>query len=79
MRIRIYSLKGIVFDDECKSLNVKTINGEITVLDNHTPLITLLKKCVASIVRENGEVKKIDINGGFLEVVSKGAVDILVD
>ena len=79
MQLTIYSLKGIEFQGEAEALNVKTQSGEITVLDNHRPLITLLKKGTAKIIKRGGNVEKIDINSGFLEVQPGSLVDALID
>ena len=68
MKLSIISLKGVEFEGEISSLNLKTTSGEITVLDNHRPLITQLAKGQAVVVKDNDERVKIDINSGFLEV-----------
>lgn len=41
MRLSIYSLQRTVFDGEAASLTLPTVSGEITVLDNHLPVVTL--------------------------------------
>jgi ATP synthase F1 epsilon subunit len=79
MQLRIYSLKGVIFDGQCVSLNLKTENGEITILDNHTPLISVLKKGVICIIKKDGTKEEINIKEGFLDVKPKSRVDILVD
>lgn len=79
MKLAIKSLKGIEFQGEAVSLNLKTASGEITVLDHHRPLITLLVSGIATIGHENGEEKKIEIQSGFLEVDNKNNVVVLVD
>lgn len=68
MKLNIISLGGIQFDGEVISLNLKTTSGEITVLDNHRPLITQLARGRAVVIKENGEKFNFDIKSGFLEV-----------
>lgn len=78
MRLSIVSLRGIQFDDNAISLNVKTTSGEITVLDNHRPLITQLAKGQAVIIKEDGEKINFDIESGFLEVGADNKASLLV-
>ena len=68
MKLLVYTLKGIAFEGEITSLNAKTASGEITVLDHHRPLVTILKKGELKIVGKTGEQKTIPVAEGFLEV-----------
>ena len=79
MRITIASLKGIQFEGEGASLNVKTASGEITVLDNHRPLLTLLKPGPVIIRNQDGTRRELEICGGFLEVGLKNELYLLAD
>lgn len=79
MYLNIISLQGIQFDGEISSLNLKTTSGEITVLDNHRPLITQLAKGQAVIIKENDEKFNFDINSGFLEIGEGNQATILVN
>lgn len=78
MKLNIISLKGIQFDGEASSLNLKTTSGEITVLDNHRPLITALEKGEAVIIKEGGDKFNFYIKSGFLEINDKNYVSLLV-
>ncbi len=77
MHLNLISLKGLEFDGEVNSLNLKTTSGEITVLDNHRPLITQLVKGQAVVIKENGEKLNFDIKSGFLEISSSNNATIL--
>lgn len=79
MRIQIISLKGMEFDGDISSLNLKTASGEITVLDHHRPLITRLMKGQAVIIKESGDKQNYEINSGFLEIGSDNRVTILAN
>lgn len=79
MNLTIFSLKGIEFQEEVAGFNVKTQSGEITVLDNHRPLITLLKKGTAKIIKRDGAFIAKEINSGFLEVMRGSKVDALIN
>ena len=77
MKLSIISLSGIQFDSDVVSLNVKTTSGEITVLDNHRPLITELKKSKAVVIKKGGEKLNFDIKSGFLEISDNNCATIL--
>jgi len=74
MKLSVYSLKKILFQGEAKSLNCKTVTGEITVLDNHETFITVLSVGVMKIVEANPSTSSglrehfFEIKSGFLEV-----------
>ena len=79
MRLNIISLKGLEFDGEASSLNLKTTSGEITVLDNHRPLVTQLIKGQAIIIQKNGEKLGFNIESGFLEIGNNNTATILAN
>ena len=79
MKLSVYSLKKVLFQGEASSLNCKTINGEITVLDNHETLITVLSAGVIKVVDENKKEEFFEINSGFLEVKPGNEVRCIVE
>lgn len=72
MKLSIYSLKTILFQGQASLLNCKTTAGEITVLDNHEPLITSLEAGVIRVGNKGAEDKYFEIKSGFLEVKPGG-------
>lgn len=79
MKLSIYSLKNILFQGKASLLNCKTAIGEITVLDNHEPLITVLEAGVIKIVDETKKEKYFEIESGFLEVKPGNEVRCIVE
>ncbi len=80
MLISVRSLEsGVVLEGDAVSLNIKTTSGEITVLDAHRPLMSVLKTCTASVLKKDGTKQEFIVNGGFLEVNRKNQVLVLVD
>jgi len=89
MKLSIYSLKNILFQGEASLLNCKTIMGEITVLNNHEPLITVLSAGVIRIkaaspageasLAQNGREQFFPIKSGFLEVKSDNEVRCIIE
>lgn len=80
MQVSVRSLeKGVLFEGEAISVNTKTAVGEITVLNNHRPLMNILTK--GNIIVENmkGEKELFPVNSGFLEVGNSNTIIVLLD
>ncbi len=79
MNLKIYSLKGTLFDGVATKLTLPTTSGEITVLDHHRALISTLKKGTAKITDGKEQIKTIALAGGVLEVKPNNEVTVLVN
>lgn len=79
LKLSIITLKGIEFEDEIVSLNLKTTSGEITVLDYHRPLMTSLEGGQVKIIKKKGENIIFKVGSGFLEVGKDNTAIILAD
>jgi F0F1-type ATP synthase epsilon subunit len=79
MKLSVYSLKQILFQGSAQLLNCKTVMGEITVLDSHETLITVLSAGVIKVVDENKKEHFFEINSGFLEVKPNNEVRCIVE
>ena len=82
MKLEILSFTWKLFkSDDVISLTAMTKVWEITVLDNHTPLVTVLKPSTISIIYNDSWVKSekdFAVWGGVLEV-SNSKVTLLID
>ena len=78
MRLRVYSLKKALYEDEARALNIRTTAGELTILDLHRPLIAVLAEGDLKITDRNNEERAIRAMGGFLEVRPGSNVTVLV-
>ncbi|MDD3145115.1 MAG: ATP synthase F1 subunit epsilon [Candidatus Gracilibacteria bacterium] len=83
MKLKMLSFSGKSFvSDNVISVTLMTAIGEITVLDNHSPLITSLKPSTLYFlyIDVNGVEKRDDyaIGKGFVEI-SDNAVKIMAD
>ena len=74
----MYSQNGVRFEGETSSFNVKTRAGEITILDHHRPIITILEKGKAVITKSDGAREELEIGSGFLEMDSDNKLTVLV-
>ena len=79
MHLNVYSLKKVLYEGDAKSINCKTAVGEITILDHHKPLISMLVPGVMKIVDAHDKEHFANIQSGFLKVQSPNHVTLLVD
>jgi F-type H+-transporting ATPase subunit epsilon len=79
MKLRIYSLKNVLYQGNAVSLNCATTSGDITVLDNHRPLISVLTESTMTIHNTDGTDNYIPVRSGFLEVKNTNEVRVLVE
>jgi F-type H+-transporting ATPase subunit epsilon len=78
MLLKITTPKGIEFEGEADSLTVKTTSGEITILDHHVPIISILAPGTAHIRLSGSEAREVPVAGGFLEMNSENQLTMLL-
>ncbi|NCN25559.1 ATP synthase F1 subunit epsilon [Candidatus Falkowbacteria bacterium CG10_big_fil_rev_8_21_14_0_10_37_14] len=59
----------VVLREQLTSLTLPTVNGEITILPGHVPLVSVLKPGVMIALQVKGEQRVIAVSGGFVEVL----------
>ena len=83
MLLHIYSLRHPVLRKDATSVNLKTAMGELTILENHRALMTLVQQGPIRITDAAGTEETVDAQSGFLEVrpspETRGEVNILLD
>ena len=79
MHVSIYSIQSTLFEGEAEKLIAKTPLGEITVLDDHLPIISSLTGPYVKIVDNNGKENIIGLMSGFLEVQPESRAVVLVN
>ena len=79
MHLSIYSLKRTLFSGEASGINCKTQSGEITILDHHIPLISILAEGTMKIITPAEKEEYFPIKGGLLEVKSDNEVRLIVE
>ncbi len=79
MKVHITTEKNTLLDGlECESVTLPTLSGEITILDNHNPIIGVLSRGKIRILIENTNVvPEIDVDNGYFEL-SNNILTILV-
>ncbi len=78
LKFKIATPEKVVYEDEIRQVSIPTMSGEITVLPNHIPLVSVIKAGELKIVDKDGE-HPIAIAGGFLEIKGNNEIVILVD
>ena len=79
MNLNIYSLKNVLYRGDVSAVNCKTTSGEITVLDHHRPLVSLLPRGVIKVADTNKKDHYFEIASGFLEVRNTNEMRMLVE
>lgn len=78
IKFEIVTPEKVVLKQEILQITVPTASGEITVLPDHIPLVSILKSGVLEIKRADDITEIIAVSAGFLEVM-KDKVVILAD
>lgn len=78
IKFEIVTPEKTVLKEEVFEVTIPTSEGEITVLPNHTPLVTFLKPGVLVLKKTNGEEEVAFVAGGFLEVF-RNKIVVLAD
>lgn len=79
MKLSIYSLKKTLYAGEAVAINCKTTSGEITVLDHHRPIVSVLQPGTIHIVDSSKKDHYVPIKSGFLEVKDTNEARLLVE
>lgn len=75
--LRIFAIDREVFVGQATSLVVPGALGQMQVLPDHTPLVSLLKEGDIIIEAEDQTEHKIPIRGGTIEVNNKEVVALV--
>ncbi|MDD3301268.1 MAG: ATP synthase F1 subunit epsilon [Patescibacteria group bacterium] len=78
IKFEITTPEKVLMKEEVLSVSVPTTSGELTILPDHIPLISILKSGVLEIHLLDGGISLMSVSGGFLEVL-KNKIVILAD
>ena len=77
LKFEIVAAERVVYSDEVDVVIVPGVDGQLAILPNHAPLLTMLQPGDLT-VRKGGEEQAIFVSGGFLEVM-QNQVTVLAD
>jgi len=69
LRISVISPERVLFEGEAASIVAPAFDGEVGILTNHAPMMTLLGRGSLRIAGGSGAASRFEIEGGFLQVV----------
>lgn len=75
--LSILKVNEKIFEGKAKSLSCVGSGGEMTILANHAPLVSILGKGDLKYEMEGGEIKVYKSEGGVLEVSNNKVVVLL--
>lgn len=78
IKFEIVTPERVVLKQEILQITVPTTSGEITILPDHIPLVSVLQPGVIEAKRVDNVVEIMSVSGGFIEVM-KDKVVILAD
>ncbi len=76
-RLDIVTPERLVYSQDVDVLTVPTVQGEISILAKHVPLVSIISPGEVKIKRDN-EIEYMAISGGFVQVIPNKVI-ILAD
>ncbi len=76
LQIELVAADRIVWSGEARMVLTRTVDGELGIMANHTPLLSVLSIGTVDIRGEDGEHLVAAVDGGFISV-AKNRVSIL--
>ena len=76
---KIITPTGVIHDSNPISVTVDTLDGQLTILPNHTPILVPIKAGEIVIRNNQNEEISLAVHSGFLEVLRGSVVNALVD
>lgn len=77
LKLTISRVDGPIFDGEVVSVTLPGIAGEMTILANHSALISPLKQGLITIRKEASEIEEVEIKFGTLEISNNHATILI--
>ena len=78
LNFKLITPEKIAFEKKVSQITLPTMEGEITILPNHIPLVAELVPGVA-MLREHNHTEDVAVSGGFIQVDAEGNVTVLAD
>ena len=68
MQVTVISPEASMFDGEADAVVAPAFDGQVGILPNHAPFMTLLGEGTLTVRRADG-ISRFEVRGGFLQVV----------
>ena len=70
--VELVSPEKLLFAGQAESATVPSVDGEMTVLAHHAPVMAVLKPGVVSIIDANQGTRRLFVRGGFADINPTG-------
>ena len=70
MNLQIVTPDSSIFDGEATLVKLPGIDGSFEVLENHAPIISVLKQGELKVIKADKSVELFTIKGGVVEVLN---------
>ncbi len=77
MRVTVTKVHETLFDGDAVSVTVPSVNGELTILSNHEPMVTTLKQGMVHLHMSGQDDITLQVDSGVVEV-SNSQVTVMV-
>ena len=77
-KLSVTTPEGDLFKGDVSQITVNTEMGEITILPNHIPLVSIIQPGEL-LIKQNNQETPLAVYGGFIEIKSNNEVSILAD
>jgi len=78
LNFKLITPERVAFEKKVSQVTLPTMDGEITILPNHIPLVAELVPGVA-MLKEHNHTEDVAVSGGFIQVDAEGNVTVLAD
>ncbi len=78
LQFELVTPERVVLREEVSQVTLPTLSGEITVLPNHIPLVSIIKAGVIELKKIDGTIEVLAVSGGLIEVLA-GKIVVLAD
>ena len=75
--LRVFAIDREIFVGDAESITVPTPTGQIQILADHTPLVSILKEGEVLIGAADGSTQKLPIASGTVEVTDTEVVALV--
>ena len=69
LKVSVISPEATLFEGEVESLVAPAFDGEVGILTDHAPMMTLLGRGVLRLTGGSGAGQQFAVEGGFLQVL----------
>ncbi len=78
LKIRVITKSKTIYSGEALKAQLPGVDGLFGVLNNHAPMIFILKKGTIKLKKADKHEDRVNINGGMMEVF-KNEITVLAD